>query len=167
MLMQCPHCFTKVMPKGDGSCPACHKATQDAKETSPTRRSLRLSQGESLPGICCDCGEVTDRYFSVTCSSSPEENQPAGFGQALIGMLFSWPMALYFFLLGIQNTRVVRVRMPQCRTCAQARTPEVRHVDFGNAAITFVVHNNLYEEIVAAEKRRASIDQDTSQIDVA
>lgn len=156
MLIQCPHCYTKVMPKPDGSCPACQKDTADLRGTDPTRHSLRLLQGTSLPGICCDCGEETDRYFIVSCTSSTDRDQLSGFAQSLIALLVSWPMALYFFLLGIQNRTVVRIRMPQCHDCALTSPPKPRYVDYGNARMTFVVHNNLYQAVIAAEEDQAA-----------
>jgi hypothetical protein len=106
---------------------------------------LRVAQGDKLPAICCDCGEAADRCVAVCRSTQGDADQPSGFVQALIGLLISWPMALYFFLRGIQNTSVVRVDMPQCQVCAQVGLPEPQYVDFKNARMTFVVHKNLQE----------------------
>jgi hypothetical protein len=143
MIAECPHCFTNVVPKADGACPACLRDMHDTCGTDSSRSSVRLSQGEELPGICYECGQVTDRFCAVTCSSCKDHDQPSGIVQALIVFLISWPLALYFLLRGISNASVVQVRLPQCGDCAARGKPEPRYVDFGNVTMTFIVHKNL------------------------
>lgn len=147
MIAECPHCFTRMIPKADGTCPACQKDTRDMRGTDPTRTSLRVSQGDVLPAICCDCGHETERRVAVCQSSCGEQDQPSGVVQAFIALFISWPMAIYFFLRGIKKTSVVSIKMPQCKECAQRSTPHPRYVDFPNARMTFVVHKNLKEAI--------------------
>src|SRR5690348_127239 len=33
----CPHCYRKVIPMADGTCPACGKNTNDRSGTDPTK----------------------------------------------------------------------------------------------------------------------------------
>ena len=98
--------------------------------------------------VCCECGRAAERYVAVCRSSGRSEDQPSGFVQAIIALVVSWPLALYFFLRGIHQTSVVEVKMPQCQDCAQRVAPEPRYVDFPNARMTFVVHRDLKEAIV-------------------
>ena len=56
MLTTCPHCFTRVIPKADGTCPACQRNVNDPRGADATRTSLRVSQGDVLPAVCCECG---------------------------------------------------------------------------------------------------------------
>ena len=32
MLTECPHCFTRVLPRPDGQCPACQQSTVDVRD---------------------------------------------------------------------------------------------------------------------------------------
>ena len=152
MITECPHCFVRMVPKADGTCPACQQDTRGAFGTDPTRTSLCVSQGTVLPSICCDCGEEAERSVAVCRSSDGEQDQPSGFVQLLIALLVSWPMALYFFLRGIHKTSIVQVNIPQCHECARNATPQPRYVDFANARMTLVVHKNLKEAIARQER---------------
>lgn len=143
MLVTCPHCYTRVLPKADGSCPACQKDTREISGADLTRASIRIEQGQELPGFCCDCGQATNRYSSVYCVSRARDN-PSGLAQIMIALV-SWPMALYFFLRGIQNAGRLRIKLPQCERCATRGTPLPQHVDFENARATFVVNVKLCE----------------------
>jgi hypothetical protein len=144
-IIQCPHCFTQVIPKSDGTCPACQRNTRDREGIDDTRRSIRISQGDVLPPICCDCGEAASVYTPVSRTLANAQGQPSGVWQILMALFLSWPMAVYFFLRGISQASVVQVRLPQCARCRERAKPSPRYVDFPNARMTFVVHKNLLD----------------------
>ena len=142
MLIDCPHCYTRIVPKSDGSCPACQRDTRDTTGLDLSWTSIRVSQSDVLPPVCCECGLRTSRMVSVYRKTSP-----AGEPSTLVGMaifwLVSWVVGLWLILRGMANASVVEVRLPQCEACAGQGPPEPRFVDFGNARMTFIVHKNL------------------------
>lgn len=149
MLVDCPHCYTRVVPKSDGTCPACQRQVTGEHDAQPGRTTLRVAQGTRLPPVCCDCGQPTERYVAVGGKSAGE---PSGWS-ALIVSLFSWPIGLWMFLRGLERTSVVQVRVPQCWQCGRGGRPKPRYVDFPNARMTFVVHRKLKETVASQEGR--------------
>jgi hypothetical protein len=128
----------------------------DLRDADSSRIAFRVSQGDDLPEICYNCGQETNRYSVVVRSSCRDEVLPPGFAQWLISLFVSLPMALFFALRQIQNTNTVRVRIPQCRTCASHGIPQPQYVDFGNARMTFVVHQNFHQAVTACEARHGT-----------
>ncbi len=145
MVIDCPHCFTKVISKPDGSCPACQGNTR-ASTASTDHTAVRIAHGEELPLICCGCGGPADHYHTITQHSSEGRAEGAGV-MALLLALISWPAALLMFVRGLQETSVVRVKLPFCSRCRQLGAPTPKYVDFKNARMTFIVHKRLKEAI--------------------
>jgi hypothetical protein len=145
MVIDCPHCFTKVIPKPDGSCPACQGNTRESS-ASTEHSAVRIAHGTELPPICCGCGQPADQYHAIT--SHPTEGRGEASGvMAVLLTLISWPMALLMLLRGLHETSVVQVKLPTCPHCRQFGYPAPRYVDFKNARMTFVVHKRLKEAI--------------------
>ena len=149
MLIDCPHCYTRIVPMSDGCCPACRKNTRETTGADLSRTSIRVSQGDVLPPVCCDCGLVTSRVVSVYRKNTPSGEPPTSFGAAIFA-LFSLPLGLWLMLRGMANTTVAQTQMPQCDTCGTWGPPEPRYVDFGNATMTFIVHSNLKDAMAGA-----------------
>jgi hypothetical protein len=142
MLINCSHCNTRIVPKSDGTCPACQKDTRDTTGLDLSRASIHVSQGDVLPTICCECGQPTSRSVPVYRKTSGRD-EPSTIVGLVIFALLSFSAGLYLLLRGVANTNVAQVRMPQCEACARRGPPEPRYVDFANARMTFVVHQNL------------------------
>ncbi len=142
MVINCPHCYTRVVPKDDGGCPACQKDTRDTAGVDTSRVPIRVWQGDVLPPICCHCGRQTSRTVSVYRKTSLP-GEPSTLAGAIVLWLLSWWFGLWLLLRGMAGTTVVRVALPQCDTCGASGTPNPRHVDFANARMTFIVHKNL------------------------
>lgn len=141
MVVDCPHCFTKVIPKPDGTCPACQRNTQDG-HARPDHSAVRVAHNAELPPLCCGCGQATDQYHTITNHSSEGRAEGSGVLAFLVALL-SLPMALFLLLRGIQETSVVQVKLPICPHCRQFGLPKPQYVDFKNARMTFVVHKRL------------------------
>lgn len=142
MLTDCPHCYTRVVAKADGRCPACQRDLLSVADIDSMWVSLRVAQGDILPPICCDCGQATQRVTKVRKSKSEGDEATSWILVILLGFL-SWLAAFYHILRGIADTNVVEVKMPQCDLCAVNGRPQPEYVDFGNVRMTFVVHRNL------------------------
>ena len=148
MLIDCPHCYTRIVPKSDGSCPACQKDTRDTTGLDLSRTSIQVSQGDVLPPICCGCGQQTSRVVAVYRKTS-SGGEPSTLVGAVVFALLSWCVGIWLMLRGIANTTVAEVKMPQCEACGRQGPPEPRYVDFANARMTFVVHRNLKAAMTA------------------
>ena len=61
----CPHCYARVMPSGEGICPACRRDTRDTTGTDPQKTALSLPGNVRLPPYCHACGAPTERTIDV------------------------------------------------------------------------------------------------------
>ena len=145
MVVDCPHCFTKVIPKPDGSCPACQRNTQE-NLARPDFSAVRILHNATLPLICCGCGQAADQYQSITSHSTEGRTEVSGI-MAILLAIVSLPMALFMLFRNIHETSVVQVKLPICPHCRQFGIPAPQYVDFKNARMTFVVHKRLKEAL--------------------
>ena len=143
MFVDCPHCHTRMIPMTDGTCPACQKDTRDTTGLDLSRTSIRVSQGDVLPPVCCECGQRTPHMATICRKTSPDREPSVA---AILSSIVPWAK-LWLVFREIADISVVQVEMPQCEACATRGLPEPRYVDFGNARMTFVVHKNLKEAI--------------------
>lgn len=165
MLIDCPHCFTRVVPKADGTCPACQKDTRETAGGDLTRATMPVAQGDVLPPVCCHCGRDTRRCVAVSIEAAGKGQDLPGGGTAIslllslaslfvsmLAFLILWPVFVYRLLRGIAGTSVVEVRVPQCEVCAAYGDPRPQRVDFENARMTLVVHKRLKEATAVARR---------------
>ena len=133
MFVDCPHCYTRVLPSTSGECPACGGSVDDSEP--PDYVQLELHEGVVIPNVCVDCGDPTTRHVPV--SRSRRVGGEPLFARIIVGILRP------FSLLSKQvsgQTDDVRVELPQCKRCSAEGKPEPRHIDFQNYRMTFVVH---------------------------
>ena len=135
--VECPHCYTRVLPSAAGQCPACGKNTRDPRLGSALPRTkTTIREGASLPAICYNCGTPTDRMTTIR-----RRWQAAGDSWIVRAMAFwvapGW--ILLSWLLGRSPRHTMRVRLPECVSCSQVSTPTVEHTDFGTGEITLLV----------------------------
>jgi hypothetical protein len=142
MLTDCPYCHTRVVPKADGTCPACQKNALEATRPDSSWTTIRVSQGDVLPPICCECGQPTSRVVAISRTARPGGEPSTSVGVAVF-LVFSWLLGLWLMLRGMANTTAAKVTLPQCESCGRRGPPEPRYVDFANARMTFLVHKNL------------------------
>lgn len=147
--LDCPHCFTTVVPMQDGTCPACRKNTTDPGVRRRLRGQLTISPTSRLPAICCDCGQATQRLVKVRQAMS-RDDVPGPVVAALTAFI-SVLMGLFLFFRRIEQSSRMQVTIPQCHHCASKGAPRPTHVDFASARMTFAVHLRL-KEAVSAEQ---------------
>ena len=151
MLVDCPHCYTRVVPKSDGTCPACQREMALEDGVRSTWTTMKISQGAHLPPVCCECGSRTRRYVHVDADTG---SGPKAWLE-IIASLTSWPSTLWMFWQTMKRTSCVRVRMPQCSECGRSGKPKPRRVDFPNATMTFVVHRRFQHAVTSEEEGAA------------
>ena len=147
MIVDCPHCYTRVVPTSHGGCPACRQSVFEASEADHSKASISVAHLEQLPTVCCDCGCATDHTVKITRKiSRKSEVQPSDDLLSHIGSLFSWIGWLLAVLRGEFRSRIgdqVIVRMPQCAICSESGIPDPIHVNAQELRMTFIVNQEL------------------------
>ena len=139
-LIECPHCYVDVLPMEDGRCPSCLGDTREpsAESSSFTKVSLK-HRTQGLPGVCLVCGSSTPQRKRFSQKARNERYTTNAQGGA-IGLLLTW---LFDYLSGKMHQEIV-MEVPYCPDCQrQGRDLRVRHVDFEQRIVTFIVHRNF------------------------
>src|SRR5438128_7771376 len=142
LTVECPHCYSDVLPMADGRCPSCLADTRapSAEGGCFTKASLQ-HQAQGLPSVCIVCGMLTRRKtrFSQKAKNERYVANPAQGGGG-IGLLLAW---LFDYVSGKMHQEIV-LEVPQCEECHQrGRCPRVKHLDFDRRIATFIVHRSF------------------------
>jgi hypothetical protein len=146
MIIECPYCHTRILPKADGSCPACGKNTQDRLGTDANKTSLVVSPGMRLPGICIICGGPAAELQCISKRHHMGEDSNKGqssVGLGLMGGALGWLLRIFF----MRGSRSVAVDVPVCKGCNKQVNEAVRYVNHERGTMTFIVHRNVKDEI--------------------
>ena len=139
----CPHCYRRVIPTANGTCPACGKSTTDLAGTHPHMTLVGLKPGDRLPPICHHCGVPTQNVKELTVSSEPQTS-------AFVSRLGTWlahrfkPFGFIVKIEKMNKTVGVSLRLPTCEQCAKTLkgiTPQ--HIDFDAHRVDLVVHTEF------------------------
>src|SRR2546423_13213540 len=92
-ISNCPHCYRKVIPSADGTCPACNKNTNDSASTDPHKVLVGICAGNRLPPVCHRCGAPTRHAKTLAVASEPQDTT---FAPGLASLLISFlkPLAI-------------------------------------------------------------------------
>jgi hypothetical protein len=135
--VECPHCYTRVLPMENNICPACKMDMSDTYDVDPQLVSLTVRESDDLPPYCYLCNSYTDRYVKIVGDTG-----------TLLDKSLSAVVSLVVPILKIEEgTSNVFVRLPQCETCAELEEPSPIHVDYENQAMTFVVNKGFKERV--------------------
>ncbi len=147
MIVECPHCYVKVIPSQEGICPSCRQNTRDLSGTDPSRGSLSIHEHERLPDLCFQCGVRTSQRVRVS-RRRYDENDPAPTPLAAVLLNLFTLLGGYIFLGGTRQVMRVRILLPQCRSCArQQGPPDPRYVNYESHNMTFVVNKAFRNEV--------------------
>lgn len=138
-MVDCPHCFLRVIPMKDGRCPSCRADTTIPRTDG--RLLLEISEKANLPKLCCTCGQPCERRIrlkSVRQIGGNEKltRQEAGEFPLLFWWLFLGPLSLALKYAtsgggrGGERKVVVEVTVPQCLPCSKASPLEPIRVDY-------------------------------------
>lgn len=156
MITDCPHCFNKVLPAADGTCPSCRKNVNDASGLDPDFTSVTIRTREPLPPCCMLCGFETDRLQEVS--------RGAGATGVIARFLLS---GLVFILVGlfslllaiIGSNRLLRegpsivLRIPICGDCSKKGAVRPFNIDMEDYTMQFLVHKRFKEELEILRSR--------------
>lgn len=137
--VECPHCYTRVLPIKNNICPACRMDMSDMDGVDPNMVSLIVHESEQLPYHCYLCDVYTDRFVKLEGDKESSLEK----GLRLFGLLLTppWKWRTDEF------TANVYIYLPQCESCAELEDPSPLHVDYENQTMTFVVHKKFKERI--------------------
>jgi hypothetical protein len=137
-IADCPHCFTRMIPMQDGTCPSCRKNTLDTRGLNPNFTVVRLRRGETPPEICFNCGCYTNRYVSLTCEEPRVDRTRVSDGN-----LIATALGLLFGTLIISPAAVnsLNFRVPRCENCHDL--PEHRRMNYEEEWVDIIAHKNL------------------------
>jgi len=157
MAVDCPHCFTYVVPKADGHCPACQQDTRDVGAWEREHTTVVIGEHSHLPEICCDCGVPARRIVRVKRSKPNKDEAVTEYVESQSAALLVLLLVLRVLLgpfaaiisqfVGSQrNWLHVSVSIVQCSECAESGPPEPLRVDHQLFTMRFVVHRNFSQK---------------------
>ena len=154
MLIDCPHCYSHVLPKPDDRCPSCGHNVKDRRGADRTKAELVVKDSDNLPSICLTCGDPTDQTARVRFHKADPDDPDKEVAAVL--MLVSLFAALLAYLVRPRRGIYIDMRLPQCRSCKkQTGKPEPRHIAWDSRELTFVVHRKFRDAVIA--RRRAPV----------
>jgi hypothetical protein len=131
LIVECPHCHVKVLPKADNICPACQNNMSDLQDVDPNQVSLVIHESEELPSFCYSCNRYTERIIRL---SADEES-------GLETAIFGRPLP--------ENTTNIIIYLPECEDCAELNiAPVTTGADYDHQAITLVVHKGFRDHVL-------------------
>ena len=150
MIVDCPHCFRRVITNDDGSCPSCGNDPSKAGNSDPNLRPARIASEEELPDVCIGCGVPTPlRRKFVRRRTSPHASEA---GES-VGGVGGFLLAMVFRFLLQDNKQTVSIKLPVCQSCS-TKEPTVLHIDFDNYEADFVVHRLFWDALRQKRKDR-------------
>lgn len=130
ILMECPHCFTKILPHADNTCPACQGDLSSLAGVNPNKVSFLIHESEELPFCCYSCGQYTEQEVRVS-----------GDQESILSKFFMGDISP-------EETSNVVIFLPQCQFCAEIEDPEPVEVDYDNQTMTFAVHTRFRDQVI-------------------
>ena len=130
IFMECPHCFTKILPHADNTCPACQGDLSSLVGVNPNKVSFLIHESEELPLCCYSCGQYTEQEIRVS------GDQESILSKFLTGDLSP------------EQTSNVIIFLPQCQFCAEIEDPEPVEVDYEKQTMTFAVHTRFRDQVI-------------------
>lgn len=150
-VIECPHCYTRVSPKMDNTCPACGKNTRDKTNANPNLTTAALFPTTSVPSNCVVCGQQTNRFFKYKIEVPGD--QDTKLISTLLSMLSGKLLSVLF---GVKkNMQSIGVKLPVCKNCKKSQSNiKPIHFDRDTDAMTFVVHKAFKEGLQQLNKNR-------------
>ncbi len=129
--MECPHCFVRVFPSSDGTCPNCQKNVNDSDAESAFRTTVLVSPRSTFPDFCHLCSIPTESRLKITKWNSTTVYSDSNFEASRI--LF-FVFSLLFLPVGILFRREggwqhlydkTVISIPTCDECRNKDMPVV------------------------------------------
>lgn len=142
IFVECPHCYTKILPLADNTCPACQGDLSSLVGVNPNKVSFLIHESEELPLCCYSCGQYTELEVRVS-----------GDQESILSKFFMGNVSP-------EETSNVVIILPQCQFCAEIEDPEPVEVDYDNQTMTFAVHTRFRDQVLQLRE-----DQNQDEVD--
>jgi len=142
-IVRCPHCFIDVLPKPDGSCPACKANT---RYVDPAKRDLVAAEfvdGERLPKLCYLCGQPSASAIECGLRNEPRGPDGAGVMARVLGAIGG--SLLVSRREEFHKEFALSVELPVCSRHEGLEPPKPLYADRNAYRLTFAVHQHLDE----------------------
>lgn len=163
-ISSCTHCYRRVIPLADGSCPNCGDHPANIPSNSSNKVLLGIKGGTTLPQICHNCGSATRRTTRLLLSAEPETGT---FDNPFANFLGSFLRVFSIFerMDRISKTIDLGLKVPTCEQCSRKlRSIEPHYVDFEARRIDLVVHAEFKRALEGFRSNSNSLDNRSSQI---
>jgi hypothetical protein len=150
MVVECPHCYTRVVPSPDGVCPACTKNVRELGAGNPDLTRMQISAQDRLPPNCYLCDSPTTDTVRIRRTVVKGSGAPTVVRLFLAVVTPLWAVA---FANSTRFRHSVKIRVPQCAACASRTRAEPAYVDFEQAKFTFVVHKAFRDRVQRMNER--------------
>ncbi len=148
-IIECPHCFTRVYPKSDDTCPACMENVTDTAGANLDLTAARFSVHEPLPELCIVCGESTARTYKYSVEI-PGRNESSFLG--ILSVLF---LGRLFGRRVKKAAETLSLGLPLCKNCEPHKKGiEAHYIDKDTETMTFVVHKAFKEKLEMSRDRK-------------
>lgn len=139
MLNECVNCYSKIIIKSDGKCPACGKSAT-IKDGPIDVARVDIIEAARCPGICSQCGTTTEKTIGIT------KKRQVGGESLLVRILLAIARPATLWNSTIKGKRQsVTISVPLCEDCKNRTSIEVKHVDYDKAFMNIVVHSKFRE----------------------
>ena len=140
MKIECPKCFTDVIPMANERCPACGELAASANQSGRTKVTVR--EGGPEGAHCVACGCPTSHQIQIKRKARNSNFDPnAG------DRLATHPLAIVLNFFAGKFHQTVAVRIPICGACKRNGPPEPKYIDFERRTMTFVAHRALRDDL--------------------
>ena len=147
-IIECPHCFARVVPKSDNTCPSCRKNIKDMTNADTDLTTVTLGPSATMPELCIICGQQTNRTYKYTMEI------PGGQDSKLISTLLSLLRGRLLSGLIKKQIQSIGIKLPVCNNCKhyQANIKPI-HFNKDTDTMTFVVHKAFKKGIEILKER--------------
>ncbi|MDB6135447.1 MAG: hypothetical protein JWM59_3690 [Verrucomicrobiales bacterium] len=135
MLVQCPHCFNRVLLRNDETCPSCQQPV-DVNGPEIVHKIVQIREGMKLPRVCFHCAAEATGHAMAKLVAEREE--------ADFALRFILARLLPSVFRGTSGAKVIRVDMPACRACEdKPQSAFLRGWDPRSGFLRVVVHRDF------------------------
>jgi hypothetical protein len=142
--VECVNCCETVIPKADGTCPACRRHALESPDPAGMAQGrgeqvmMRIPEGARLPQICCTCANPTERLVKIY------RTQRVGGESTFVRVILALAGSFLAMSKDLWPTvRDVVLHMPHCKVCSSKQRLSPVYIDFERRAMKFMVHREF------------------------
>lgn len=148
-LLDCPHCFGRILPMTDGRCPQCRNDTNARTREAAEMTVVSIDKESIVPDVCAGCGLPTYRRVTFKRKKhDPTDDDFTMFQFLMFGCVGAIGLLLSGLFRGNRGLSI-RVKLPHCLECHTRKPLEPHSVSFEELQMRFVVHREFARQFAA------------------